>query len=212
MDCKQHDWLAWHQPYKDKASPLSRRLAIVQSEIRLILPEKLTDSFTVVSLCAGQGNDLLGVLQHYSDAAHVQARLVELDGRNVAILREKATRAGLAHLEIVQGDAADTTLYKGIVPADLVLLCGVFGSISDTDIWRTIAALPQMTKVGGTVIWTRSRRPPDLTPRIRQALQEMHFTETAFHAPDDVLFSVGACRFQGEPQPLQATRLFTFKT
>jgi hypothetical protein len=69
-----------------------------------------------------------------------------------------------------------------------------------------------MTKVGGTVIWTRSRRPLDLTPRIREAFGEEGFTETAFHAPDDFLFSVGCCRFQSEPQPLQATRLFTFIT
>jgi hypothetical protein len=212
MNPEHRDWLAWHQPYEDKASPLSRRLAIVQSEIRLILPDTLTDPFTVLSLCAGQGEDLLGMLRHYPDAAHIRARLVELDGRNVAILREKATRAGLAHLEIVHGDAADTTLYKGIVPVDLVLVCGVFGNISDADIWRTIAALPQMTKVGGSVIWTRSRRRPDPTPRIRQALQAAGFTETAFHAPTDVLFTVGSCRFQGEPQPLQAARLFTFIT
>jgi hypothetical protein len=58
----------------------------------------------------------------------------------------------------------------------------------------------------------RSRRPPDLTPRIRQAFWEADLIETAFHAPDDVLFSVGVCRFQGEPRPLQATTLFTFIT
>jgi hypothetical protein len=212
MNAKRHDWVAWHQPYEDKASPLSRRLALVQSEIRRLLLETLTVPFTVVTLCAGQGDDLLGVLGDYPDAARIRARLVELDGRNVAVLRERAARAGLTHLEIVQGDAADTTLYKGIVPADLVLVCGVFGNISDADIWRTIGALPQMTKGGGSVIWTRSRRPPDLTPRIRQAFQAAGFTETAFHAPDDVLFSVGACRFQGEPQPLRATTLFTFIT
>jgi len=101
---------------------------------------------------------------------------------------------------------------EGIVPADLVLACGVFGNISDADIGRTIATLPQMTRAGGTVIWTRSRRSLDLTSAIRQAFGEADFTETAFHAPDDVLFSVGACRFHGEPQPLQATTLFTFIT
>jgi hypothetical protein len=62
------------------------------------------------------------------------------------------------------------------------------------------------------VSWARSRRPPDLTLRIRQAFGEADCTETAFHAPDDVLLSVGACRFQREPQPLQTTPLFTFIT
>lgn len=94
MDRERQDWLAWHQPYEDKASPLSRRLAVVQNEIRRLLPEKLTQPYTIVSLCAGQGDDLLGVLQDYPDAAQIRARLVELDGRNVATLREKPKAQG----------------------------------------------------------------------------------------------------------------------
>lgn len=93
----------------------------------------------------------------------------------------------------------------------IVLACGVFGSISDADIYGTIDALPQLCRPETAVIWTRSRRDPDLTPAIRRSFTDHGFTETAFVAPKDVLFSVGVNRFTGTTQPLQADqRLFTF--
>jgi hypothetical protein len=61
------------------------------------------------------------------------------------------------------------------------------------------------------VIWTRSRRTPDVTSAIRRYPAEHGFAELAFAAPDDVLFSVGVHRFTGTPQPLQPDlRLITF--
>lgn len=53
-------------------------------------------------------------------------------------------------------------------------------------------------------------RPPDLTPQISGWFAEAGFAELAFTAPEDELFSVGACRFLGELQPLGSARLFTF--
>lgn len=46
---------------------------------------------------------------------------------------------------------------------------------------------------GAAVIWPRSRRASDLTPAIRRWLQDRGaaFAEQAFHAPEDVTFSVG---------------------
>jgi hypothetical protein len=50
------------------------------------------------------------------------------------------------------------------------------------------------------VIWTRGRRPPDLTPQVRAWFSENGFTEVAFDAlppasPDaDHLISVGVSR------------------
>jgi hypothetical protein len=78
----------------------------------------------------------------------------------------------------------------------------VLGNVSDTDVQATGAALPQLCAAGATVIWTRTRRSPDLTPAVRGWLAAAGFAERAFHAPDDVLFSVGVHQFLGEPQPL----------
>lgn len=52
-------------------------------------------------------------------------------------------------------------------------------------------ALPRLCAEGATVIWTRARRDSDLTPAVREWLRDAGFVEQAFHAPDDVRFSVG---------------------
>lgn len=46
----------------------------------------------------------------------------------------------------------------GVVPADLLPLCGIFGNIIDDDVERTVRAVPSLLAAGGTVIWTRSTR------------------------------------------------------
>jgi len=182
---------------------------VVQDQIRRALPARPQEPVSVVSLCAGRGDDLIEVLGECRYAGMVRARLVELDPRNVAAMSESARRAGL-DLDIVQGDAAEPSLYRGAVPADVVLLCGVLGNIPKRDVQFTIASLPQLCRTGGTVIWTRSRRPPDLTPQIRGWFADAGFSERAFVAPAGVLFSVGAARFHGRPHQLGSRRFFTF--
>jgi hypothetical protein len=203
------DWVAWHRDYQDPASALSRRLQVVQDQLRRALPPDPRAPVKVISLCAGRADDLIGVLRDYRYADLVRARVVELDARNVEAMRAAAREVGL-ELDIVQGDAAEPSLYEGLVPADVVLLCGVLGNISEPDVRFTIAALPQLCRTGGTVIWTRSRRPPDLTPRVRGWFAASGFSELAFVAPGDALWSVGAARFDGEPRPLGSRRLFAF--
>ena len=209
MGADTTDWVAWHDAYADPASPLSRRLRVVQDQIRRALPAQPRRPVRVLSMCAGRGADLIEVLSSYPCACQVQARLVEQDPRNVAAMSASARAAGL-DLEIVEGDAAEPRLYEGAVPADLVLLCGVLGNISDADARFTIASLPQLCRTGATVVWTRSRRPPDLTPQVRRWFTESGFAEIAFVAPEDALFSVGSCRFLGRSQPLGARRFFAF--
>jgi hypothetical protein len=112
---------------------------------------------------------------------------------------------------IKEADAGQLASYVGLVPADLVVMAGVFGNISDADVQRTVAALPQLCSTGATMIWTRTRRPPDLTPPLRGWLRDAGFVEHAFYAPADVLFSVGVHRFEGKPKPLDASStIFTF--
>jgi len=52
--------------------------------------------------------------------------------------------AGLTGVEVRCADAGDLEAYAGTVPADLVLLAGVLGNISDADVRATIAALPAL--------------------------------------------------------------------
>jgi hypothetical protein len=211
MSSEPTDWLQWHTPYHDPASPLSRRLAIVQQELHQALPPRLEAPLRLISVCAGQGHDVLGVLRTYPSAHHVRARLVELDIRNVRTAQRVVEALEAPGVEVTCGDAGRLAAYDGIAPAEIVLVCGVFGNISEADIFRTIDLLPQLCNSGATVIWTRTRRAPDITPVIREYLATHLFVEVTFIAPGDTPFSVGVHRFMGAPQPLQPEqRMFSF--
>jgi hypothetical protein len=204
------DWQEWHTQY-DTSPDLQRRLAVVQGRVRDALDAQPPGPIRVVSFCAGEGRDLIGALTGHARAADVRARLVELDDRLGATARRHAAEAGLSGIDVLHGDAGTSASYAGAVPAAIVLACGVFGNINDHDVERTVRALPSFCKPGATVIWTRHRRPPDLTPRIRAWFAEAGFAEIGFDAPDDVVFGVGTNRYAGPLEPFSPdAHLFTF--
>jgi hypothetical protein len=149
------DWKAWHEKYDDPASPLTRRLRVVQGLVREALDLSPPGPLRVISLCSGQGRDLLEVLTDHPRREDVRARLVELDERNTALAMAAARDSGLSQVEIVTADASRSENYDGMTPADLVLICGLFGNIGDADIERVVATCPQLCKTGGRVVWTR---------------------------------------------------------
>jgi hypothetical protein len=205
------DWFDWHRPYDEPGSNLARRLAIVQRRIREALDEHASGPIRVVSVCAGQGRDLIGALAGHPRRGDVVARLVELDPRNAEVAVAAAREARLTGVEVVQGDASLSGAYDGAVPADLVLVCGVFGNIRDADIAGTVRLLPQLCAPGARVIWTRHRRPPVLTPALRRWFTEAGFEELSFDAPAGTTVSIGVNRLAGPPAALQpGRRMFTF--
>ncbi|MFK4099897.1 SAM-dependent methyltransferase [Streptomyces sp. NPDC019531] len=204
------DWEKWHDRYDAPESPLAQRLRSVQDRIRLALDAAPPGPLRVLSLCAGQGRDLLGVLPAHPRRADVRARLVELDPANVAVARESATAFGLSGIEALAADAALLDHYADLAPAHLVLLCGVFGNITDTDIERTAEACTQLCRTGGRVIWTRHRKSPDRVPRICEWFEERGFTRE-WLTPADQVQSVAVHRYDASPAPLQpGTRVFDF--
>jgi hypothetical protein len=205
------DWVAWHERYDDAGSHLPRRLALVQGHLERALDGCPDGPIRVVSMCAGQGRDLLGVLPQHPRRDDIRARLVELDERNVAAARQTIADHDLSSVEVLAADAGTTDAYAGAVPADVVLACGVFGNVTDHDVEQTVRVLPSLCAPRATVIWTRHRFPPDRTPDIRAWFEQAGFAELAFDAPDADSFSVGANRFGGDPQPFVAgRRLFDF--
>jgi hypothetical protein len=202
------DWKTWHERYDDPESELSRRLEAVKAQVRAALDRAPAGPVPVVSLCAGQGRDLLEVLTDHPRRTDVQARLVELDPVLAASARERAAEFG--QVEVVTGDASLTDQYVGLVPAELVLLCGIFGNISAEDIQRTVGASPQLCRTGGTVIWTRHREDPDLVPSICDWFEARGF-ERVWLSDRDAGFGVGVHRFTGVPEPLiTGQSLFSF--
>ena len=201
------DWARWHDDYDDPGSRLSQRLRVVQEQIRGALARAPAGPITVISMCAGQGRDLLEVLAGHPRAGAVRARLVEWEPANVAVARA----AGVAGVEVVEGDAALVDSYGGFVPAEIVLACGVFGNVSDADVRRTVGICGQLCREGGTVVWTRHRRGPDLVPTICDWFESDGFERVAL-TPAELGFGVGAHRRVRAPEPVvPGARMFTFQ-
>lgn len=204
------DWRTWHDKYNSSSSRMAERLRTVQEQIVTALDDCPPGPLRVISLCAGQGRDLLEVLPDHPRRDDVRARLVELDERNTAFAEHVARTSGLHQVEIVAADATLSDQYQDMTPAHLVLICGVFGNISDDDINRTIDACPQLCATGGSVIWTRNRRQPDRVPMICRRFERLNFEQRWLSAPETAL-AVGVHRFRGEAQPLlMDERMFTF--
>jgi hypothetical protein len=204
------DWFDWHADYDDPMSRLAERLGAVQRQIADALDRVPPGPIRVVSMCAGQGRDLLGVLSAHPRRTDVRGRLVELDPGNAAVASTAIEALGLDGLDVVVGDASVAAAYDGAVPADLVLVCGVFGHAGDDDIHRIVAHMPSLCAAGATVIWTRGDQQPDVRPSIRSWFAAEGFEELAFSA-GDAGWGVGANRLVGTPRPFDPqARLFTF--
>jgi len=203
----------WHHGYDVEGSPLRQRLAIVQDLTRAAIATVPADRpVQLLSLCAGRGADVIEVLADHPRAGEVDARLVELDPHLAACARADAEAAGLDRVEVVTGDASTTDAATGAAPADVLLACGIFGNVSDTDIRDFVASAPSLCRPAATVIWTRHRRPPDLTVDIRAWFAREGFEELAFSSPDPAGFvGVGAHRLARQPDPfVPGRRLFSF--
>jgi hypothetical protein len=207
------DWLTWHAAYDDPSSALNVRLWWVQFHLSQAIDRAPAGPVSLVSLCAGQGHDVIGVLPAHPRRDDVRAVLVESDPRNADLARRAAAEAGLAQVEAREADAGTAASFADALPAGVLLLCGIFGNVSDEDVERTVAAAPAMCQPGATVIWTRHRRAPDLTPRVRAWFRANGFDELAFEASRPSEWgSVGVNRLaRGATAGLPAGRLFTFR-
>jgi hypothetical protein len=206
------DWAQWHTGYDDPSSFLNARLRAVRARLAQAIDTAPAGTLQLISLCAGQGRDVIGVLSDHPRREDVRALLVEFDDSIADVARRSAARAELPQVEVRVADAGEVASFGDALPADVLLLCGVFGNLSDDDVQRTIAAAPALCRPGATVIWTRHRREPDLTPRIREWFAASGFDEVAFDIPPtDGFMSVGAGRLaRASAARLPEGRLFSF--
>ena len=205
------DYVRWHDAYDDPDSPLSKRLRHVQSAIVAWLDRTPSD-VRILSVCAGQGHDILGVLQaRPDDRARVSGALMELDPTNAAIARERIAALGV-DVTVAEVDAGTTSSYVGLVPADLVLLSGIMGNITPDDIERLIHTSRQFCAPGATVIWTRGAQSPDLGPDIRRWFADAGFDEISCEEfIEGSAMRVGVDQLRADPEPLRPDEpIFTF--
>ncbi|MDN4522605.1 SAM-dependent methyltransferase [Mycolicibacterium austroafricanum] len=147
-------WYQWHSRYDDLESDDTDRLEVVQEVLASVLDTAPSGALAAVSVCAGQARDLLPVLIHHPRGHDVSARLVELDPLNASFLHGAIGSTGLTGIDLVVGDGGEINSYHGALPADLVLLAGVFAHIDMLDVHRTIASLPAFCRPGGVVVWS----------------------------------------------------------
>jgi hypothetical protein len=206
------DYRAWHNEYDDPNSPLAERLRIVQHRLGELLTAAPDGPIRLISMCAGQGRDVLGVVPTHERRSDVSGVLVELDPENVRFAREAASAAGLSSVEVLEADAAVSDVYAPFVPADIVLACGIFGNITDADLENTVRTLSMLCNLGAAVIWTRHREDPEVIRAIRAWFVDSGFEDLTFDAPESPkLYGIGTAHLVGAPIPWRrGHRFFTF--
>ncbi|NGM14252.1 class I SAM-dependent methyltransferase [Verrucosispora sioxanthis] len=213
------DWLQWHQAYDSPNSSLARRLHVVQHDLRRALTEAPHDEHgprRLISICAGDGRDVLPVLAEHDGGRTIEALLIERDPTLSQRARTAAIGLGLPRIDVRTADAGATDTYLHIQPAHLLLACGVFGNITVNDVRRTIAMLHTLVLADGIVIWTRGRTDDGHDPShdVRACFAEHGFSEMSFTSPADAKFRVGMHRLTTRPATVPpmppGTRMFSF--
>jgi hypothetical protein len=208
------DWQSWHDRY-DSSAELAARLQLVQAQITTCLDSLPPGPVQVISVCAGDGRDLVGALCDHRRAPDVRARLVEREGELVELGKRTAATAGLSgRVEFVAADATTSTPYVGMAPADLVLACGVLGNVRETDLAELVGNLRALCRPGGFLVWTHHRRTIEgrrLTELIRGLLGAARFEPVTYHVTPEGTSGVSTHRYGGGIVPLRPEQpLFRF--
>jgi hypothetical protein len=207
------DWVKWHRSY-DTSSSMKARLELVQSQISSCLIEVLPGPIRVISICAGDGRDIIGTLKNHSRRGDVHVRLIELNAELVEAGRRAAQFNGLVdQIEFFHGDATKSKAYRGSIPAEMVLACGVFGNVRTKHFPHLIGTLCSLCHSGSFLIWTRvlSRDGFQKVEKVRELLQRAAFEEVFCDFSDVANHFIGSHRYIGIPQPLhKRKKLFQF--
>ena len=207
------EWNDWHDAYQDTTSELAGRMMAVRQHVAAIVADAPAGPVTVLSICGGQGRELIGALEDHPRKTDVRGRLVELDGDNTAFAARWSAEVGLTGLEIVTGDASLSAAYEGLAPIDLVVISGVFGHLSNDDRLHLIDFTRQLCHAGTGVVWTSHQSHDGPAEWLRRAFREREFEELehAVVPGDDFQLTVTRSVYTGTQQPFDPhEKIFTF--
>jgi Putative methyltransferase len=198
------DWYEWHNKYM-RSPILMDRLKTVCEQIEEFLLKAPPGDIRVLSICAGDGRDLLGALFDHPRAEDVVARLIELEERLVDCGQAAVEMSGFSEkIHFLHGDATLSSAYQDFAPAQLILLCGVFAHLTDPETLKLIGHLPALCSPQGGVIWTRRVKTEESQQHadaIQLAFEQHHFQRVHSEiTPHET--RVATYRYLGDPKPL----------
>ncbi len=203
------DWLEWYKGY-DVSADRQARLRFVQTHIGRCLDACEPGPIQVVSLCAGDGRDLIGMLPQHKRQQDVVAWLVEMNLELVARGRDAIENIGLdGRLRYVVGDATLSSTYLDIAPARVIVVAGVLGNLRQLEVPRLIGNLSALCTIGAFVVWTRHLQYNEgarQLPVIRQLLHDAAFEEVSLDTTSEAGYAVGTHRYLGSPRAIVAAQ------
>jgi hypothetical protein len=210
---RSRSWTGWPAEAYTRER-FQQRLLAVQQHLRTNLDEAPAGPIKLISLCAGDGRDVIGVLRTHERRSDVSAWLIELDCQSVAAGIREASIAGLQDaVHFFNADATEFVTYLGMAPADIVLACGVWGHVPAHERGSLVGALAGFCKARGAVTWTRG---------VSCGVTRLNEIEFLFARPKwesvqtsitaDKKWAVATYRYVGPPVELpKAGRIFNFQ-
>lgn len=206
----EENWDTWHLRY-DEVPRLQERLRVVQGHIVEAIHALAPGPVRLLSLCAGDGRDVLGALRDHPRRDDVVATL--LDTHEPSLQRGRAMAEDLP-VRFVCADATVAKNLEGSVPTDVLVLSGVLGHVRPGDVEALAHRLPSLVRPGGFFIWNRRlalRGGNERVARLLDLLSGVGFIEREFLTTSADGYAAGLSRFSGAGLPFDPRgRLFEF--
>jgi SAM-dependent methyltransferase len=207
------EWSGWPDAaYRQER--YQQRLVAVESHLTESLDKAAPGPVRIISLCAGDGRDVVEVLRSHKRKDDVVAWLVELSRQSVALGVERAAQAGLGkNVKFLCGDATDFESYQRLAPADIVLACGVWGHVPASERATLARGLATLCKPGGDLIWTRGvLRGMSCFEQIQSLFGAPAWQRQRVSFTPDASWGIATARYCGPPLALpKSGRLFHFR-
>jgi hypothetical protein len=207
-------WSGWPEKVYQQ-NLYQQRLASVQQHLTRCLDSVPAGRVCILSVCAGDGRDVIGVLTAHPRRRDVSARLVELDPHSVATGVQSVAAAGLQDVvTFLHADATTYATYQGLTPAEIVLLCGVWGHVPADQRRAVVDALATFCTPGGSLVWTRGiAKGVTRVQEIESLFANSAWEQVGRDITADNNWVVASYRYSGPARTLPASgQIFNFQT
>jgi hypothetical protein len=211
---RSNHWNGWSDSAYRKQS-YQHRLLLVQQHLSECLDNAPPGIIRIVSLFAGDGRDVLGVINTHPRRSDVLATFIEQSSPAVASGFRRAAELGLASATtFLNKDATEYEAVQGITPANIILLCGVWGHVPHDDRAQLIQAVTSLCTPNGRLIWTRGiSKGIAKLEQIEGLFARTQWEKVQIRITPGNQWAVATYRFLGTPLPRpKSGQIFHFMT